>query len=164
MTTTTCQPISRPLPHPQPRGLRATVARRVLEGVARRVPVDILLPDGSLLGADAGSAPVSGRPLLEILDPEALYARLAREPKIGIGEGYMAGEWRPGPDTDLAEVLLPFAQRLTDLVPPALARMRRVVDRRIPAAQRNSPPARGATSRPTTTCPTTCSPRSWTRR
>ena len=44
----------------------------------------------------------------------------AHDPKIGIGEAYMAGDWRAGPDTDLADLLLPFAERLTDLVPPAL--------------------------------------------
>ncbi len=50
----------------------------------------------------------------------------------------MAGDWRAAPGTDLAELLLPFAERLTTIVPPVLTRLRRVVDRRIPHTQRNS--------------------------
>ncbi len=139
MTVTTCEPINRPLPHVRPRGLRAAMARRVLEAVTRRVPVEVRLPDGSLLGGRAAAPPRPDRPVLEVVRPDALFDRLSREPKIGIGEGYMAGEWRTGPDTDLADLLLPFAERLTDVVPPALARFRRLVDRGIPAGQRNSP-------------------------
>jgi cyclopropane-fatty-acyl-phospholipid synthase len=50
----------------------------------------------------------------------------------------MAGDWRAAPGTDLAELLLPFAERVTTAVPPTLQRLRRVVDRRIPETQRNS--------------------------
>jgi cyclopropane-fatty-acyl-phospholipid synthase len=116
--------------------IRAFVARRVLESVAARVPVDIVMPDGRLLGRN--ELPTGERPVLEIVRPTALFERLAHHPKIGIGEAYMAGDWRPGPGTDLADLLLPFAEHLTTAVPPALARLRRLVDRRIPAADRNS--------------------------
>jgi cyclopropane-fatty-acyl-phospholipid synthase len=121
---------------PAPASLRATVARAVLSRVAGRVPVDVRLPDGSCLARRAPG--LADRPVLEVVRPEALYQRIAAHPKIGIGEGYTAGDWRAGEDTDLAELLLPFAKRLTSAVPPVLARLRRLVDRPIPSGQRNS--------------------------
>ena len=105
MTATTCA-ADQPGPGPTlaaARPARQRVARRVLEPVARRVPVDMRLPDGSLLGREPGAHPRPDRPVLEIVRPDALFDRIAREPKIGIGEGYMAGDWRAGPDTDLAD-------------------------------------------------------------
>jgi cyclopropane-fatty-acyl-phospholipid synthase len=134
--TAMAQPVCLRRPVLRPLCLRAMVARRVMESVARRVPVDVLMPDGSLLGRR--QAATGDRPVLEIVRPQALFERLAHHPKIGIGEAYTAGDWRAGRDTDLAELLLPFAERVTTLVPPALARLRRVVDRPIPTSQRNS--------------------------
>jgi cyclopropane-fatty-acyl-phospholipid synthase len=136
--TAMAQPVCLRRPLLRPLCLRATVARRVMEYVARGVPVDILMPDGSLLGRGGAPTATGDRPALEIVRPQALFERLAHHPKIGIGEAYAAGDWRAGKDTDLAELLLPFAEQVTSLVPPALARLRRVVDRPIPKAQRNS--------------------------
>jgi cyclopropane-fatty-acyl-phospholipid synthase len=76
--------------------------------------------------------------VLEVVRPESLYRRVAAHPKIGIGEAYMAGDWRAGAGTDLAALLLPFAERLTTAVPPGLVRLRSLVDRPIPRAERNS--------------------------
>ena len=115
--------------------LRAPLAHGILARVARRVPVDILLPDGSLLD---GGTRRPDRPALEIVRPTALFERLAHHPKIGIGEAYMAGDWRAAAGTDLADALRPFAERMTTAVPPRLLALRSVVDRRIPSAQRNS--------------------------
>jgi cyclopropane-fatty-acyl-phospholipid synthase len=67
-----------------------------------------------------------------------LLRRIAVHPKIGIGEGYMAGDWRAAEGTDLAAVLVPFAERITTVLPPALIRLRRLVDRPIPPTQRNT--------------------------
>ena len=128
------------LPMP-PRAGRARVAVtwRLLEQVARRVPVDLVLPDGSLLGREPGAHPGADRPQAEILRPDALLDRMASEPKMAFGEGYMAGDWRPAAGTDLAAVLLPFAQRQSALLPAGLSRLRRLVSTRTPSAQRNSP-------------------------
>ncbi|MGH3506131.1 MAG: class I SAM-dependent methyltransferase [Nocardioidaceae bacterium] len=136
MTSITQQPALRLVPSASP--LRAGLARRISETVVRRVPVDVRLPDGSQFGTPA-SGQEEGAPVLQLVRPHAFFSRLADHPKIGVGEGYVAGDWRAGVGTDLAELLLPFAERLADIVPPVLARARRVVDRRIPAAQRNSP-------------------------
>ncbi|MEO7129997.1 MAG: cyclopropane-fatty-acyl-phospholipid synthase family protein [Dermatophilaceae bacterium] len=134
--TSVAQPICLRKPILRPLCVRAVLARHILEAVSRRVPVDVQLPDGRLLGGDIRHG--GARSVLEIVRPDAFFERIAHHPKIGIGEAYMAGDWRAGPDTDLADVLLPFAERLTTAVPPALSRLRAVVDRRIPSAQRNS--------------------------
>lgn len=131
--TTSTQPACLHAPAAHALCLRARVARRIMASVAQRVPVDILMPDGSLLGGDT-----TGGPVLEVVRPGSLFERLAHHPKIGIGEGYTAGDWRPGPDTDLADLLLPFAERMTTLLPPGLSRLRRLVDRAIPETQRNT--------------------------
>ncbi len=138
--TTMTTPLPRPASVPivmTPSGLRTAVARRILHSVLGRVPVDVRLPDGTTLGPDRKAAP-GDAPVLELVRPEAFYRRVADHPKIGIGEGYMAGDWRPAPGTDLAAVLLPFAERVTTAVPPTLARLRRVVDRPLPTQERNS--------------------------
>ncbi len=135
--STMVQPVCLRQPLLRPLCIRAVAARRVLDAVVRRVPVEVRMPDGTLLGGAPGSRP-GGRPAMEIVRPQALFERLAHHPKIGIGEAYMAGDWRAAPGTDLAELLLPFAERLTTMVPRSLTRFRRVVDRRIPKAQRNS--------------------------
>ena len=133
MTTLTTAPSS--LPAVLPPGIRSALARRILQTVARRVPVDVRLPDGSSLGRSPAEP---GRPVIELVRPDSFFRRVAEHPKIGIGEAYMVGDWRAGDGTDLAEVLLPFAERMTTAVPPALARLRRVVDRPSPRAERNS--------------------------
>lgn len=116
-----------------PAGARDKVARSVLGCVARHVPVEFRLPDGSRVHGDD---PV--RAAVEIVRPHALWRRLAAHPKIGIGEGYTAGDWRVPEGHDLAASLLPFAERMTDFLPAPVLRLRRVLDRPLPRAQRNS--------------------------
>jgi cyclopropane-fatty-acyl-phospholipid synthase len=77
-------------------------------------------------------------PELEVVRPAAFFARLGRDAKIGFGEAYMAGDWHAGSGTDVAELLTPFASRLTTLLPPALRRLRVLVDRRVPPDQENT--------------------------
>jgi cyclopropane-fatty-acyl-phospholipid synthase len=100
-------------------GLRARIAQRVLGRILRRVPVTVRLSTGEEYGA--------GGPTLEVVDPPSFYARLAESPLIGLGESYMAGEWRTADGTDLADALTPFAERLTDLIPPFFYRLRHAV-------------------------------------
>lgn len=125
-------------------GLRERLARSLVRHVASQVPVDIVLADGTLLGPgtseDSQTISVSQgeRPKIELCKPTALYQRLAREPKIGIGEGYTAGEWRAATGTDLADALTPFAEQMPSLLPDWMVRLRRLVDRAIPLDQRGS--------------------------
>ena len=78
-------------------------------------------------------------PELHVVRPAAFFARLGRDAKIGFGEAYMAGDWRAGPGTDLADLLTPFASRLTTLIPPALQWLRVFVDSRVPPDHKNTP-------------------------
>jgi cyclopropane-fatty-acyl-phospholipid synthase len=117
-----------------PQGLtRGAVARSVVHATVASMPVRLRYPDGSEAG---GGGPDS--PVLEVARPEALYRRLEAHPKIGLGEAYMAGDWRAAPGTDLAEALMPFAARMGELVPRPLLSLRGLVDRAIPRTQRNT--------------------------
>lgn len=152
--TTHTPTISRPVPAPvvpsssaTRLGARALAARALFRMAARRVPVDIALPDGTLLppapgprrtGAAPGGHGSPARPRIELVRPEAFYRRLAREPKVGIGEGYTSGEWRAAPGTDLADALTPYAERVEAVLPGWLLRLRRFVDQPIPGTQRGA--------------------------
>jgi cyclopropane-fatty-acyl-phospholipid synthase len=113
--------------------LRATVARLIFERAVAAVPVRVTHPDGRVLGAGSPASPE-----LEVIRPAAFFARLGRDAKIGFGEAYVAGDWRAGPGTDLADLLTPFASRLATLIPPALQRLRVLVDRRVPTDHENT--------------------------
>ena len=113
--------------------LGATVARLIFEHAVAKVPVRVTYPDGRVLGAGPPASPE-----LQVVRPAAFFARLGRDAKIGFGEAYMAGDWRPGPGTDLADLLTPFASRLTTLVPAPLQKLRALVDKRVPANHENT--------------------------
>jgi cyclopropane-fatty-acyl-phospholipid synthase len=113
--------------------MRATVARLIFERAVAALPVRVTYPDGRVLG---GGSPTS--PEFSVVRPAAFFARLGRDAKIGFGEAYMAGDWRAGSGTDLADLLTPFASRLTTLIPPALQRLRVLVDRRVPPDHENT--------------------------
>jgi len=113
--------------------LSATVARFIFERATRLVPVRVTYPDGRIAGAGTDASPE-----LELVRPNAFFARLGKETKIGFGEAYMAGDWRAGTGTDLADLLTPFAARLTTLVPRPLQQLRAVVDKRIPHNHENT--------------------------
>jgi cyclopropane-fatty-acyl-phospholipid synthase len=109
------------------------VARGIVRKAAGRVDVRFEFPDGSGWGPARGQAPT-----LVLTAPDAFYRRLAADKKMAFGEAYVAGEWAPSPDTDLADLLQPFAERLSDLLPAPLRRMRAVVDRRLPRHTANT--------------------------
>jgi cyclopropane-fatty-acyl-phospholipid synthase len=113
--------------------VRAAIARVVFEHAVRQVPVRVTYPDGRVLGAGSPASPE-----LEVVRPAAFFARLGRDAKIGFGEAYLAGDWHAGPGTDPAGLLTPFASRLTNLIPPALQRLRVFADRRVPPDHENT--------------------------
>jgi cyclopropane-fatty-acyl-phospholipid synthase len=112
---------------------RGAVARKAVHATVASMPVRLRYPDGSEVGGGGPDAPV-----LEVVRPQALYRRLEAHPKIGLGEAYMAGDWRAAPGTDLAEALMPFAARMGRLVPKPLLSLRGLVDRAIPQSMRNT--------------------------
>jgi cyclopropane-fatty-acyl-phospholipid synthase len=124
---------ARPVPEPPAYGPRARAARFALRRILRKVPVALDLADGSHFGGHSGALP-----RLVLHDDKAFFARLGHSPMIGLGEGYMAGEWHPAPGTDLADALTPFAERLTNLIPPTFYRLRHVVLPKMLSAEENT--------------------------
>ncbi|MFI7678153.1 class I SAM-dependent methyltransferase [Actinophytocola sp. NPDC049390] len=117
------------LPAAPPRSpFRAWAAERVFRYAVRDLPVTVSFPDGSRLGR--------GGPELRIVRPSAFFHRLGAQANIGFGEAYMAGDWTAD---DPAAALTPFAARMATLVPAPLQVLRRWVDARRPAAERNTP-------------------------
>jgi len=104
-------------------GVRGAVARQVLRRMMRDMPVTARLVDGEVYGAPLGDA----RPTLDLDQPAAFFARVARSPMIGLGESYMAREWGAADGSDLADTLAPFADRLSELIKPVFYRMRHAV-------------------------------------
>lgn len=109
------------------------IARRIVKIAAKRVPVRFEFPDGTAWGADGSDLPV-----FQVVDPDAFYLRLGRNAKMAFGEAYVAGEWRPGSSTDLAELLTPFAAQVASLVPAPLRKLRGVIDRKLPHHTNNT--------------------------
>ncbi len=100
---------------------------------ARRVDVRFEFPDGTAWGPAPGRAPV-----FEVVDPASFYRRLGTDAKMAFGEAYVAGDWRAGDGTDLAELLTPFATQVAELMPASLRRMRGVIDRKLPRHTSNT--------------------------
>lgn len=114
---------------------RAILAQRLIPIALDRVKVDVRSLSGPRLQRVSPSADA---PVIDVVRPEHLIRRMAHHPKIGIGEGYMAGDWREGAGTDLADALIPFAASLDSVLPGWLAKLRRVIDRPMPRRTRNS--------------------------
>ncbi|ANS79134.1 Cyclopropane-fatty-acyl-phospholipid synthase, plant type [Serinicoccus hydrothermalis] len=109
---------------------RAAAARRVMDTVLRRVDVEVLDAHTPTPGPD--------RPAIVMHDPESFYARLGAWHKVAVGEGYTEGDWSPAPGQDLAAVLRPFADRLSDGMPSPLRKLRRLADQALPRSTRNT--------------------------
>ncbi len=113
--------------------VRAAIAQMIFERAAALVPVRVTYPDGRVRGGGSAASPE-----FQVVRPAAFFARLGRDAKIGFGEAYMAGDWRPAPDTDLADLLTPFAEQLAALVPAPLQKLRAIVDKHVPRNQENT--------------------------
>lgn len=131
--TTIAQPLCVRRRYLRPLCLRAKLTRAIVERVLAGVPVRAVYPDGRAIGGGGADSPA-----LYVARPDMLYDRMGHNPKVGLGEAYMAGDWRAAEGTDLGQLLTPFAERLTTIVPPWLSRMRAVVDQPLPHRQRNT--------------------------
>jgi cyclopropane-fatty-acyl-phospholipid synthase len=109
----------------------APIADRLLRHTASRLPVRLVYPDGSVIGAADPTLPT-----MVIHRPDAMARRIGRYGLIGFGESYMAGEWS---SDDLAGFLTEFAKSVAELVPVALQRLRHFTGVRAPRSQHNSP-------------------------
>ncbi|MET0764757.1 MAG: cyclopropane-fatty-acyl-phospholipid synthase family protein [Blastococcus sp.] len=113
--------------------VHARIAELLFRRAVRPLPVRVVFPDGTVLGAGGADAPV-----MLLVRPANVFARLGADAKIGFGEAYMTGDWTTGPGTDLADLLAPFASRMSELVHPLLQRLRHRVERTQPAHEENS--------------------------
>jgi cyclopropane-fatty-acyl-phospholipid synthase len=114
--------------------LRAAIARAIIRRAVAGLPLRVEFADGTSIGAGGAADPV-----MVVHRPDAFFARLAVDPKIGFGEAYMVGDWGTGPGTDLADLLTPLARNVATLVPWPLQRFRRLVERRQPADEVGTP-------------------------
>ncbi len=89
------------------------------------------------------------------------FRRLGSDGLIGFGEAFMAGDWDAD---DPAAVLTPFAARMDKLVPAWMQRLRHFYVRHQPSSERNTKAGARTNIRGTTTCRTSCSRCSSTRR
>jgi cyclopropane-fatty-acyl-phospholipid synthase len=106
------------------------IADRLFRRAASRLPVRVVYPDGTVIGAADPTLPT-----MVVHRPEELARRVGRYGLIGFGESYMAGEWSSADPTGL---LTEFAKRLVELIPPALQRFRPLAVVRHPGTQHNS--------------------------
>ncbi|HEV8056785.1 MAG TPA: class I SAM-dependent methyltransferase [Nocardioidaceae bacterium] len=117
---------------PQAR-VAGAIAHQLFKGAIRKVGVRVVLPNGEIMGRAR-----VGDPEMRLIRPQVFFARLGADLRIGFGEAYLAGDWTPGPSTDLADLLAPFAARMSELVPQALQRLRPLVDKAMPGHELNT--------------------------
>ena len=85
--------------------------------IAPKVEVKVILPNGEVLGPKKLNLPT-----MHIVN-ENFFNRLGNDLKIGLGESFMAEEWKAEPD--LAEVLTPYAEKLLHIVPSWMRKFRK---------------------------------------
>jgi cyclopropane-fatty-acyl-phospholipid synthase len=107
------------------------IADRLFRRAAARLPIRVVYPDGTVVGAADPTLPT-----MVVHRPEAMVRRVGRYGLIGFGESYMACDWS---SSDLAGLLTQFAMRLEELIPPAMQRFRPLAVVRQPRSQHNSP-------------------------
>jgi cyclopropane-fatty-acyl-phospholipid synthase len=106
------------------------IADRLFSRAAARLPIRVVYPDGTVIGAADPTLPT-----MVVHRPEVMTRRVGRYGLIGFGESYMAGDWS---STDIAGLLTEFGKRLTELIPPVLQRFRPLAVVRQPRSQHNS--------------------------
>jgi cyclopropane-fatty-acyl-phospholipid synthase len=111
-------------------GPSAAIANWLTRRAVARLPVRLVYPDGSVVGAADPSLPT-----MVIHRPDAFARRIGRYGLIGFGESYMAGEWS---SDDPVGLLTELARSIDELIPPGLQRLRRVAVVRPPRSQHNS--------------------------
>lgn len=117
-----------------PRGLvsiaTGAIADRLFRRAVARLPIRVIYPDGTVIGAADPTLPT-----MVVHRPETLVRRVGRFGLIGFGESYMAGDWS---STDPADLLTEFGKRLAELIPPVLQRFRSFAVVRHPHTHLNS--------------------------
>ncbi|MCD2188550.1 SAM-dependent methyltransferase [Actinomycetospora soli] len=108
--------------------VRMVIARSLLRAAVRRMPMRLTWPDGSSEGAGDATSPD-----MRVIRPEAFFTRLGTEGLIGLGEGWMVGDWD---SDDLVGVMRCFTDHIESLVPKPVRNLRRLYDRGQPREER----------------------------
>ncbi len=106
------------------------IADRLFRRAAARLPIRVVYPDETIIGAADPTMPT-----MVVHRPEALVRRVGRFGLIGFGESYMAGDWS---STDPASLLTEFGKRLAELIPTVFQRFRPLALVRQPRSHHNS--------------------------
>ncbi|MDX6261269.1 MAG: cyclopropane-fatty-acyl-phospholipid synthase [Kribbellaceae bacterium] len=118
---------------PRSNPVRRAGAHAALRFIARDLPATITL-DNRSYGL--------GGPAMQVHRTGPFLDRLGHDAGSGFGEAYLAGDWDPEPGTDLADLLLPFAERFSSdqdrhLLPKWAQSLRWLVTRSQPGDQEN---------------------------
>jgi cyclopropane-fatty-acyl-phospholipid synthase len=130
------QPVAETWPtlaRPRSNPVRRVGAMAAIRLIAKDLPATIHL-DNRSYGL--------GGPEMRVHRGAAFLDRLGRDAGSGFGEAYLAGDWDPEPGTDLADLLVPFAERFSNeetrhLLPKWAQSLRWLVTRTLPSDQEN---------------------------
>ncbi|GAA1163792.1 cyclopropane-fatty-acyl-phospholipid synthase family protein [Kribbella jejuensis] len=128
--TETWPSLARPRSNPVRRYGAATAIRLI----AKDLPATIHLDSNRSYGL--------GGPAMRVHRTSAFLDRLGQDAGSGFGEAYLAGDWDPEPGTDLADLLVPFAERFSNeetrhLLPKWAQSLRWLVTKSQPGEQEN---------------------------
>jgi len=113
--------------------LHGAVAKRFAGSILSKIGVRVEFPDGTVMGGGGPSAPV-----VEVLRPDDFFRRVGHEPKIGFGDAYLVGDWRPKDGGDVAEAMYPFAAGIDEAVPRWIQRVSHIAEQAVPRSMRNT--------------------------
>ncbi len=118
---------------PRANPVRRAGAAAAIRFIARDLPATITLDNRKYGRGGPGMLVHRTGPFLD---------RLGQDAGSGFGEAYLAGDWDPDPGTDLADLLLPFAERFSSeqdrhLLPKWAQSLRWLVTRSQPSDQEN---------------------------
>jgi cyclopropane-fatty-acyl-phospholipid synthase len=121
------------LVRPRSNPVRRVGALAAIRMIAKDLPATIRL-DNKSYGL--------GGPAMRVHRSAAFLDRLGQDAGSGFGEAYLAGDWDPEPGTDLADLLVPFAERFSNeetrhLLPKWAQSLRWLVTRTQPGDQEN---------------------------
>ncbi|MFI5731243.1 class I SAM-dependent methyltransferase [Kribbella sp. NPDC051587] len=130
------QPVAETWPtlaRPRSNPVRRVGALAAIRLIAKDLPATIHL-DNKSYGL--------GGPAMRVHRSAAFLDRLGQDAGSGFGEAYLAGDWDPEPGTDLADLLVPFAERFSNeetrhLLPKWAQSLRWLVTRTQPGEQEN---------------------------
>ena len=131
------QPVTETWPtlaRPRSNPVRRYGAATAIKLIAKDLPATIHLDSNRSYGL--------GGPAMRVHRTSAFLDRLGQDAGSGFGEAYLAGDWDPEPGTDLADLLVPFAERFSNeetrhLLPKWAQSLRWLVTRSQPGEQEN---------------------------